>query len=131
MEKIRKTDAEWQAQLSPMQYRVTRQAHTEPPFTGIYWDTRTDGIYCCVCCQTPLFQSSTKFDAGCGWPSFWQALPGGVAERQDRTHGMLRTEILCARCDAHLGHVFPDGPGPEGLRYCVNAASLALEPKAG
>jgi peptide-methionine (R)-S-oxide reductase len=128
MTKVVKTDAQWQAALSPTQYRVTRHAHTEPPFTGIYWDTTTDGTYCCICCGTPLFVSGTKFDAGCGWPSFWQALPGVVNERRDTSHGMIRTEILCANCDAHLGHVFPDGPGPDGLRYCVNSASLNLTP---
>lgn len=130
MSKIEKTDAAWREQLSPMQYRVARQAHTEPPFTGIYWDTTSDGTYRCVCCKTALFTSKTKFDAGCGWPSFWEALPGVVAEKVDRTHGMIRTEILCAVCDAHLGHVFPDGPGPHGLRYCVNSASLDLQAKA-
>ncbi|WP_374349792.1 peptide-methionine (R)-S-oxide reductase MsrB [Chitinimonas sp.] len=129
MAKISKTDAEWRAQLDPVQYRVTRHAHTEPPFSGIYWDTTTDGIYRCICCQTPLFESGSKFDAGCGWPSFWQALPGVVNERTDLSHGMVRTEILCAVCDAHLGHVFPDGPGPDGLRYCVNSASIDLDAK--
>lgn len=130
MAKVEKTDAQWQAALSPMQYRVTRHAHTEPPFSGIYWDTTTPGTYRCVCCGTPLFVSDTKFDAGCGWPSFWQALPGVVNERRDVSHGMVRTEILCAVCDAHLGHVFPDGPGPDGLRYCVNSASIDLEAKS-
>jgi peptide-methionine (R)-S-oxide reductase len=128
MKKIVKSDAEWQAQLDPTQYRVTRHAHTEPPFSGIYWDTTTPGTYCCICCGTPLFESGTKFDAGCGWPSFWRALPGVVNERNDHSHGMVRTEILCAVCDAHLGHVFPDGPGPDGLRYCVNSASINLDP---
>ncbi|MDK2125555.1 peptide-methionine (R)-S-oxide reductase MsrB [Parachitinimonas caeni] len=129
MKKVIKPDAEWRQQLSDMQYKVARQAHTEPPFTGIYWDTTTAGTYCCICCHTPLFTSGTKFDAGCGWPSFWQALPGVVAEKVDRSHGMVRTEILCAICDAHLGHVFPDGPGPTGLRYCVNSASIDLDPE--
>ncbi|MGQ5524814.1 peptide-methionine (R)-S-oxide reductase MsrB [Chitinimonas sp. PSY-7] len=130
MKKVVKPDADWRAQLSETQYRVTRQAHTEPPFSGIYWDTTTPGTYNCICCGTPLFVSETKFDAGCGWPSFWQALPGVVNEKRDTSHGMIRTEILCAVCDAHLGHVFPDGPGPEGLRYCVNSASIDLEAKA-
>lgn len=129
MPKFTKTDAEWRAQLTDTQYRVTRHAHTEPPFSGIYWDTQAAGTYNCICCSTPLFESTTKFDAGCGWPSFWQAVPGKVAERRDMSHGMVRVEILCAACDAHLGHVFPDGPGPDGLRYCVNSASIALEPK--
>ncbi|QDQ28617.1 peptide-methionine (R)-S-oxide reductase MsrB [Chitinimonas arctica] len=128
MSKTSKSDAEWRRQLSETQYRVARQAHTEPPFSGIYCDTTTEGTYKCICCGTPLFESTTKFDAGCGWPSFWQALPGKVAEKRDLSHGMVRVEILCAECDAHLGHVFPDGPGPEGLRYCVNSASIDLEP---
>ncbi|MBV1775787.1 peptide-methionine (R)-S-oxide reductase MsrB [Burkholderiaceae bacterium DAT-1] len=127
MGKVRKTDTQWRDQLSDVQYRVTRHAHTEPPFTGIYWDETRKGIYNCVCCNTPLFESGTKFDAGCGWPSFWRALPDVVIEKPDHSHGMIRTEILCAVCDAHLGHVFDDGPGPTGLRYCVNSASLDLQ----
>jgi peptide-methionine (R)-S-oxide reductase len=130
MTKIAKADADWRQQLSPMQYKVARQAHTEPPFSGIYWDTTTQGTYRCICCATPLFESTTKFDAGCGWPSFWQAIPGVVIEKRDTTHGMVRVEIVCGVCDAHLGHVFDDGPTPTGLRYCVNSASIDLQAKS-
>jgi len=124
-----KSDEQYRQELSEIEYRVTRQAATEPPFSGRYWDHWENGFYCCVCCGTPLFVSSTKFDAGCGWPSYHTpANPQVISEHRDLTHGMIRTEVRCSNCDAHLGHVFEDGPQPTGLRYCINSASLRFEP---
>ncbi len=126
--KIIKSDAEWRAQLTPRQYHVTREKGTEAAFTGEYWDCRDRGVYLCIGCGAPLFDSEDKFDSGCGWPSFTRSLvESNVAEAPDSSHGMQRTEVLCQQCGAHLGHVFPDGPKPRGLRYCINSASLNLK----
>lgn len=122
------SEDELRRRLTPEQFAVTQQGATEPPFTGEYWNVKDDGTYTCVVCGTALFTSDTKYDSGSGWPSFYTAIDDGVIEtREDRSHGMVRTEIVCATCGAHLGHVFDDGPQPTGLRFCVNSASLKLE----
>ena len=128
MQKIHKSEEEWKERLSPEEFYVCRQKGTERPFTGKYNDYKGDGIFICKCCGNPLFDAKTKFNSGTGWPSFYEPVsPDAVEEHKDTSHGMIRTEVTCAKCDAHLGHVFPDGPAPTGLRYCINSICLNLE----
>jgi peptide-methionine (R)-S-oxide reductase len=128
--KVVKSDADWRQQLSPQQYHVTREHGTERPFTGPYWSEKRPGSYACVCCDAPLFEAATKYESGTGWPSFFAPVaPGAVTTHEDRSWFMRRTEVRCARCDAHLGHIFPDGPEPSGQRYCINGTALKFTPE--
>lgn len=129
-EKLEKSEDEWRAQLNDEQFYVARQKGTERPFTGVYWNEKREGVYACICCGEDLFLSDHKYDSGTGWPSFWQPInPDKVREEHDHSHGLHRIEALCTKCDAHLGHIFPDGPRPTGMRYCLNSASLDLKAK--
>ena len=130
--RVEKPEDEWRAQLTAEEFEVARRGGTERPFSGRYWNSKAEGTYQCVCCSLPLFRSDAKFDSGCGWPSFFEPLDGAhLVEIDDLSHGMVRTEIRCQRCDAHLGHVFQDGPPPTGLRYCINSVSLDLDAESG
>lgn len=132
LEKEEQGDERWRKKLSAEEFEVTRRAATEAPFTGRYWDTKTPGVYACVCCGQELFDSDAKYDSGSGWPSFYAPIdPNAVQTREDRTHAMVRTEVLCSNCEAHLGHVFPDGPEPTGLRFCMNSLALSLSERDG
>ena len=131
MDKLEKTDQAWREQLTEAQYQVCRLKGTERPFTGAFYQKSEPGVYHCVCCDASLFDSDTQFDAGCGWPSYWAPIDAAaVTNHDDFSHGMHRTEVVCSRCDAHLGHVFPDGPPPTGLRYCINSVCLRLQPRS-
>ena len=132
MKKVEKSESEWRQLLSPESFHVTRQGGTEPPWTGTLLNEKRIGVFGCICCGLPLFKSDAKFESGCGWPSFFEPLDGAnLVEIEDRSHGMVRTEVRCSRCDAHLGHVFPDGPPPTGLRYCINSVCLGFEVSNG